>query len=85
MWWWVWEVWLTLHSEEVEEVPRQGGDVGDVQGAQVNAPLQHELELLREREGDLGHHKAAEEEVDPGSRHDLRERGWQEWSRGVRQ
>ena len=51
--------------EEVKKVPRQGRDVGDVEGLELDAALEHPAEALRQRKRNLADDKAGEEEVDP--------------------
>mmetsp|Transcript_20048 Transcript_20048/g.40557 ORF Transcript_20048/g.40557 Transcript_20048/m.40557 type:complete len:209 (-) Transcript_20048:276-902(-) len=44
-----------------QKIPGEGGDEGSVEGGEVNAALRHGLELERQWQRDLDHHKAGEE------------------------
>jgi len=57
--------------EQQSKVIAQGGEVGNIQGGQVHAPLQHGPEAWAEAEWDLAHNKATEEEADCCAHDDL--------------
>ena len=51
-------------TEDEEEEVRQRRDIGHIQVRQVEAPLQHTAEFLREWEGNLCHDEPCEEGID---------------------
>ena len=66
---------LTSHPKEIQEIPTEWGYVRHVKRWEVNTSLEHELEFLRQGERHFGDNEPTEEEVHPGSCHNLSGRG----------
>ena len=50
-----------MQAEHEEKIPANGGNIGNFEGGEVKATLEHLLESIRKREEDFDKNKAKEE------------------------